>query len=189
MIDFMTRRHRRAVLIAPAAVAGILLSACGSSTYSTGGYGHPSTTTSPSMSASGSGAEQIATAKGEYGTYLTADEGRAVYLWAGDSGSTSNCSSACASAWPPVLTTGAPKASGSAMTPDLGTVKRSDGGTQVTYKGHPLYYFAGDSGAGSTNGQGNNGFGAKWWLVSPTGAPITGAASSSNSGAYGGGNY
>lgn len=135
---------------------------------------------------SGSGAEEIATAKGEYGTYLTADEGKAVYLWQGDSGSTSNCASACASAWPPVLTTGAPKAGSGAMAADLGTTKRSDGSMQVTYKGHPLYYFAGDSGAGQTNGQGSNGFGATWWLVSPAGAGLTGSGSGSASSASGG---
>lgn len=74
------------------------------------------------------------------------------------------------------------------MSSDLGTVKRSDGSTQVTYKGHPLYYFAGDSGAGQTNGQGSNGFGAKWWLVSPAGSSITGGGSGgASSGGYGGG--
>jgi Secreted repeat of unknown function len=52
---------------------------------------------------------------------------------------------------------------------------RSDGSKQATYDGHPLYYFAGDSGPGQTSGQGSDSFGAKWWLVAPTGAAITGA--------------
>ena len=56
------------------------------------------------------------------------------------------------------------------MASDLGTITRSDGTKQVTYDGHPLYYFAGDSGAGMASGQGSDGFGAKWWLVSPAGA-------------------
>ena len=183
MID-LTTAQRRAALIAPAAAAGLLLSACGSgSGYGSGPAG--------GTSSSAGGAEQIATATGEYGTYLTADEGKAVYVWLGDSGSTSNCSSACASAWPPVLTTGAPTAGSGAVASDLGTTKRSDGSMQVTYKGHPLYYFAGDSGSGQTNGQGNNGFGAKWWLVSPAGTGIMssgssgGASSSSGGGGYG----
>lgn len=183
MID-LTSAQRRLTLIAPAAVAGLLLSACGSGS----GYG---SRPAVSSSSAGGAAEQIATAKGEYGTYLTGDDGKAVYLWLGDSGSTSNCSSACASAWPPVLTTGAPTAGAGAVAADLGTTKRSDGSTQVTYKGHPLYYFAGDSASGQTNGQGTNGFGAKWWLVSPAGVGITssdssgGSSSSSGGGGYG----
>lgn len=189
MID-LTPIHRRAALIAPAFVAGLLLAACGSgsSNYGAGTPGTTSPSTGAASSGGVSGAEKLATASGAYGTYLTADSGRSVYVWAADTGSTSNCSSACASAWPPVLTTGAPTVSGSAMSSDLGTVTRSDGSTQVTYKGHPLYYYAGDSAAGQTNGQGNNGFGAKWWLVSPAGSAITASGSASSSGGgYGGG--
>ncbi|HEX4279901.1 MAG TPA: hypothetical protein VHZ27_03990, partial [Solirubrobacteraceae bacterium] len=61
---------------------------------------------------------------------------------------------------------------------------RSDGTEEVTYKGHPLYYFVADKSAGSTSGQGSNSFGAKWWLVTPSGAAITtgGSSSSSSSG-------
>ena len=70
-------------------------------------------------------------------------------------------------------------ASGGAKTSDLGTITRSDGSKQVTYDGHPLYFFAGDSGAGQLTGQGSNGFGAKWWLVAPSGAEITGAETAS----------
>ena len=68
---------------------------------------------------------------------------------------------------------------------DLGTIARAGGGRQVTYNGHPLYFFAGDSGPGQTNGQGSDSFGAKWWLVAPSGSQITAAdtaASSSGSG-------
>jgi hypothetical protein len=65
---------------------------------------------------------------------------------------------------------------------------RTDGTEEVTYKGHPLYYFIADTSAGSTKGQGSNNFGAKWWLVAPSGAAITTAATSSSSsgGSYGG---
>jgi hypothetical protein len=48
----------------------------------------------------------------------------------------------------------------------------------VTYDGHPLYYFAGDSGAGQANGQASDSFGAKWWLVAPSGADVTGSVTS-----------
>ena len=77
---------------------------------------------------------------------------------------------------------------------DLATIARADGTKQVTYKGHPLYYFVDDSGAGMTTGQGSDNFGAKWWLVGPSGAAISAKVSSSGSsnasastgGAYGG---
>jgi hypothetical protein len=77
-----------------------------------------------------------------------------------------------------VTATGTVTASGGAQASDLGTITRSDGTKQVTYDGHPLYYFAGDSGPGTASGQGNDGFGAKWWLVSPSGSDITAAVSS-----------
>jgi hypothetical protein len=63
------------------------------------------------------------------------------------------------------------------MAAELGTTKRSDGSMQVTYNGHPLYYYEGDTAAGQTTGQGSNGFGAKWWLVTPSGSAITGSNS------------
>jgi secreted repeat protein with Y-X4-D motif len=90
------------------------------------------------------------------------------------------CSGACAGAWPPVTATGTVTASGSAVASDLGTITRSDGTKQVTYDGHPLYYFVGDSGPGSDSGQGSNSFGAKWWLVAPSGSAITGSVSVSS---------
>jgi predicted lipoprotein with Yx(FWY)xxD motif len=65
---------------------------------------------------------------------------------------------------------------------DLGTITRSDGTKQVTYDGHPLYYFVGDKGAGQASGQGSDGFGAKWWLVSPAGADVTASVSSFTAG-------
>jgi hypothetical protein len=63
------------------------------------------------------------------------------------------------------------------MASDIGTITRSDGTKQVTYDGHPLYYFSGDSGPGTASGQGSDGFGAKWWLVAPTGSDVTASVS------------
>jgi predicted lipoprotein with Yx(FWY)xxD motif len=116
----------------------------------------------------------ITTHTGSAGTFLTTGSGRAVYLWAKDSMNMSACSGACAAAWPPVPATGTLTATGGAKASDLGTITRSDGTKQVTYDGHPLYFFVGDSAAGQTNGQGSDNFGAKWWLVAPSGAQITG---------------
>jgi predicted lipoprotein with Yx(FWY)xxD motif len=128
--------------------------------------------------ASASGATVIKTASSSGGTVLTDGSGRAVYLWVKDSGGMSACTGACAGAWPPVTTTGTATASGSAKASDLGTITRSDGSKQVTYDGHPLYYFSGDSGPGTATGQGSDGFGAKWWLVAPTGSDVTASVSS-----------
>src|SRR6202011_686853 len=112
------------------------------------------------------------------GTFLIDGSGRAVYLWAKDTGGTSACTGACAGAWPPVTATATVTASGSAKASDLGSITRTDGTKQVTYNGHPLYYFAGDSGPGTATGQGSDNFGAKWWLVAPTGSDVTGSVSS-----------
>jgi hypothetical protein len=83
------------------------------------------------------------------------------------------CSGGCANAWPPLTAMGAPTAGPGATASDLSTISRADGTKQVTYAGHPLYYFAGDSGAGQTNGEGSKGFGAPWYLVAPSGQPVT----------------
>lgn len=77
-----------------------------------------------------------------------------------------------------MTTTSTASASGSAKASDLGTITRSDGTKQVTYNGHPLYYFVGDSGPGTASGQGSDNFGAKWWLVAPTGSDVNGSVSS-----------
>jgi predicted lipoprotein with Yx(FWY)xxD motif len=117
----------------------------------------------------------ITTHAGSAGAFLTNGSGRTVYLWAKDGMNMSACSGACAAAWPPVPATGKLTATGGAKASDLGTITRSGGTKQVTYDGHPLYYFVGDSGPDQTAGQGSDNFGAKWWLVAPSGAKITAA--------------
>jgi predicted lipoprotein with Yx(FWY)xxD motif len=95
-----------------------------------------------------------------------------VYMFEGDKGAASSCSGACASVWPPVTTSGAPTVAGAANSSDLGTITRSDGATQVTYKGHPLYFFAKDKDSGDAYGQGVKGFGADWYVLSPSGSKV-----------------
>jgi predicted lipoprotein with Yx(FWY)xxD motif len=126
---------------------------------------------------SGAGAGGIATVSvthsGELGSILVAGtKQRTVYLFAADKGPMSTCSGACAEVWPPVVTTGAPKVSGGANAADLGTVTRSDGTKQVTYKGHPLYYYVGDPNSGETSGQGISSFGAPWYVLTPSGSEV-----------------
>lgn len=173
-----------------AAVLGValLVAGCGSSSSNSSAAPAAASSSSTSSNAA-SGALAIRTAKGKGGTYLTGASGRALYLWVADSNGKSSCSGGCAQAWPPVTTTGMPAASEGAMTADLGTITRSDGTKQVTYKGHPLYYFAGDPEAGTTNGQGSPQFGAKWWLVTPSGSAIkaSGSAGGSTTSSSGGG--
>jgi predicted lipoprotein with Yx(FWY)xxD motif len=156
------------------AIAGVALAvaACGGSSASSHSSTHAAGSTSASTNASAKSV-MLKTAHGPMGTYLVGPNGRALYLWVADRKNKSVCSGSCAKAWPPLTTTGKPRASGGAIEADLGTTARSDGRKQVTYKGHPLYYFIGDTSSGMTHGQGSNGFGAKWWLVSPSGQAIT----------------
>jgi predicted lipoprotein with Yx(FWY)xxD motif len=128
---------------------------------------------------------------------LTDATGRTIYVFAADTTTQSTCYNSCASFWPPVLTSGAPSASGGVAAAKLGTTKRTDGTTQVTYNGHPLYTFKLDSAPGDTNGQGKNLSGGLWWVVGTNGTAITssggssgsssGSSSSSSGGGYGGG--
>jgi predicted lipoprotein with Yx(FWY)xxD motif len=159
------------------AISAVVLAGCGSSSGSGSKTAEAATTapetSSTTTSSAESGPEKVATAKGEYGTYLTADDGRALYLWVADAGGKSVCYGACAHAWPAVETEGKPAAESGVKASDLGTVTRKDGSEQVTYKGHPLYYFIADKSAGQAKGQGSNSFGAKWWLVAPSGSAIT----------------
>jgi predicted lipoprotein with Yx(FWY)xxD motif len=122
--------------------------------------------------------------KGADGTYLVGPAGRALYLWVADKNGMSNCSGACATVWPPVIAKSNPSASAGVKVSDLGRITRSDGSKQLTYQGHPLYYYIADGHAGMTTGQGSNSFGAKWWLVAPSGAAIT--AGNSTAAASGG---
>ncbi|HEY8798137.1 MAG TPA: hypothetical protein VIO85_09765, partial [Candidatus Dormibacteraeota bacterium] len=106
------------------------------------------------------------------GKILVDGNGMTVYLFVADTGTASTCYTSCATIWPPVLTTGAPKAGAGAQASLLGTTARTDGTTEVTYAGHPLYYFIKDKKPGDTTGQGVNGFGALWWVLAPSGAAM-----------------
>jgi predicted lipoprotein with Yx(FWY)xxD motif len=115
------------------------------------------------------------------GPILIDSQGRTLYLWQADTGAKSTCIGACAAAWPPLVTTGKPTAGSGVTSSLLGTTKRANGTEQVTYNGHPLYLFAGDTASRQTNGQGSNGVGAPWYVLSPQGNPLTGATASTAS--------
>jgi predicted lipoprotein with Yx(FWY)xxD motif len=116
----------------------------------------------------------VKTRHGALGTFLTDGKGRTLYEFENDKTRKSTCNGACATAWPPLLTGGKAKRAGQAKGSLLGTTKRRDGKLQVTYKGHPLYYFFQDMKAGDTHGEGVNGFGAQWFVLAPSGRKIEG---------------
>ena len=180
---------------APLAVALLAAAACSSSGSSSGSASSSTSPSAAASAASGSASSTVITTKtSSGGSFLTNSAGRAIYLFMADSTGKSACSGACAAAWPPVIAAGQPTAAGGAQTSDLGTITRSDGTKQVTYDGHPLYYFEGDTGPGTDKGQGIDGFGALWYLVAPSGSSITTAVTIGGSGAAsspssGGGGY
>ena len=128
------------------------------------------------------------------GKILVDGRGRTLYLFAKDTRGKSMCAGACAASWPALIASGKPLAAGGAKASLLGTTKRADGRLQVTYKHHPLYLFANDTKKGQTNGEELDAFGAEWYALSPAGARIAKAATSSSgapspAGGYGNGGY
>jgi predicted lipoprotein with Yx(FWY)xxD motif len=117
----------------------------------------------------------IGTAALPPGTALVDGAGRALYLFDAD-GITSSCTGACAQVWPPLRAPDAlPGTTGAVQGSLLATTPRADGARQVTYDGHPLYYFAGDTGPGEARGQGVHNFGGGWYVVAPNGDGIDAA--------------
>jgi predicted lipoprotein with Yx(FWY)xxD motif len=122
--------------------------------------------------AAASSGTRVSWRKTTIGNAITTANGRTLYLFRADHGTTSECYGQCATYWPPLLTNGAPTAAGLVKSSLLGTTKRKDGKMQVTYKGHPLYTYVGDTKAGQTAGEGSNASGAKWYALAPSGATI-----------------
>ncbi len=168
----MTGIARKAVLAAVLALPG-LAAACGGGSSSS-----PAASQTPAAANGGT----VTAASSSLGKILVAQNGMTLYMFARDQAGKSACSGACAKFWPPY--TGTPKA-GSGLTASLlGSTVRADGSKQVTYDGHPLYTYSGDSSPGATNGQGQDTFGALWWVVAPDGKVVMTSAQSS-SGSYG----
>ncbi|HEY2741483.1 MAG TPA: hypothetical protein VGI69_04795 [Gaiellaceae bacterium] len=107
------------------------------------------------------------------GRVLVDNEGHSVYLFEKDESGESYCGGACAAVWPPLATSTAPRAGVGVQDAALGTIKRSDGDMQVTYHGHPLYYYAADASTpGKTKGEDIDQFGDSWYLVGSQGQPV-----------------
>jgi predicted lipoprotein with Yx(FWY)xxD motif len=163
------------------ALAGLTLAACGSS-----GGSSSSASAQPPKTSSGTPAT-VGVTSTSLGNILVDAQGRTLYLFQKDTGTTSTCTGACATFWPPLIAPGAPTTGSGANASLIGTTMRQDGKTQVTYNGHPVYLYSGDHNPGDTNGEGVVAFGASWFALSGSGSQVTGSAS--NAGSGGGGGY
>jgi predicted lipoprotein with Yx(FWY)xxD motif len=167
--------HRTSTRLVVAFVAVLALAGCDDSDPVV--EGDPTgpgveTTTAPEATGTGTGTgtadATLATASSSFGTILVDGDGLTLYVFDNDSGGESSCYDACADTWPPV--TGTATAGDGVDASLIGTTERTDGTTQVTYNGRPLYLYAADNVAGDVNGQG---VGEVWWVVGPDGEAIT----------------
>jgi predicted lipoprotein with Yx(FWY)xxD motif len=161
------------------AAAAVVLAACGSNGGPTG-----SSTSSTGDANAAVSSVAIKTMSTSRGTVLVDAAGLTLYWFAMDTPGQSNCNGSCATYWKPVLGS-ATAAVGTTLPHGFGTIKRSDGLTQVTYDGHPLYTYTGDTTAGEISGNGLNAAGGLWWAITPSGTELTSASSSSGSGSSG----
>jgi len=157
--------------------AALLAAACGGSSPGSGGTSGASS--SPASSGSALKTTQISGV-----TVLTNAKGFTLYWFVPDTSTKSNCNGSCAQIWPPVT---GPATAGAGVTGKLGTITRSDGSTQATYDGHPLYTYTADTAPGQANGNGINASGGVWHEVTASGAAAPASSSSASSG--GGGGY
>ena len=162
-----------AVLAVAAATA--VLAACGSSGSSSAGGSGSTSTSSPVATTAGS---SLKTATIGGAAVLTNAQGFAVYSFAPDTMTKSDCNGACAAAWPPVK---GPATAGAGLTGKLGTIERSDGSVQATYDGHPLYTFVKDTGPGTDTGNGVNAFGGLWHALTASGSSAPASTPSGSS--------
>jgi len=165
-----TKSRRTSIAIAAAGLVALALAlaGCGGG----GGYGTSSSSAPATAPPSRGNGPSVKLASTKLGSVLVDAKGRTLYLFEADKGPMSACSGACASVWPPLTTSGKPSAGEGVTASKLGTTKRSDGATEVTYNGHPLYTYAGDSAPGQTSGQGLDDYGAEWYVLSAGGSKI-----------------
>jgi len=176
----LIRRNRVGVLAASALLFAACNAGTGQTTAPTTAATQPPASVAASAAASAE-ASQSATAyeialgsSTKYGKFLTGEDGKTLYMFKPDTATTSACNTGCVDSWPPfTLDAGETVKGGSGVSGTFTTVTRSDGGMQVVYNGHPLYYFSGDQAAGDTNGEGLN---SKWYLLDADGNQISGAA-------------
>jgi predicted lipoprotein with Yx(FWY)xxD motif len=169
---------RRSVVALFALFIGLALSAaaCGSSSGASS-YGSPKAPVSTDAASSVDPASTaVKIAQSGLGPIVVDGDGRTLYVFTQDTGSTSTCSGGCATAWPPL---DGPATAGSGVTGEVGVTTRSDGTQQVTLAGHPLYRYATDAAAGDTTGQA---VGGKWYVIDASGKAVTSTASAGQTG-------
>jgi predicted lipoprotein with Yx(FWY)xxD motif len=168
------------------AVGALLLASCGGDDGDDSGGTGGAATSAPAAAETGSATPAtgetgsaapaakgttIKVSSSDYGRILFGGNDQAIYLFDKESGSKSECYGDCAAAWPPVLTKGEPQAVSGTEANLLGTTKRNDGTTQVTYNGQPLYYYA-HEGPNQVLCQNVSEFGGLWLVVEPGGEAI-----------------
>ena len=165
----MTRSRYITFLAGAAAVplTAVVVAGCG------GGGGGATASPAPHRSTAAPGPATVRVASTGLGKVLVDSQGHTLYLFNKDTGTRSSCTGACATAWPPLVATGKPTVGTGVNASLVGTTTRSDGTTQVTYNGHPLYRFIKDTAPGNTNGEGLTAFGGSWFAVSPAGNQVS----------------
>jgi len=166
--------------VAGLAALALTVSACGSSGSSSSGTAANTPAAGGSSSAAAGGSTVTEKTIGSQQVVVDSS-GMTLYWFAIDTPTKSNCSGQCATFWPPVK---GPVTAGSGVTGTLGTITRSDGTTQATYDGHPLYTFVGDKSPGQNTGNGKNLSGGLWWEMT-----VSGSTPPATAGAGGGGGY
>jgi predicted lipoprotein with Yx(FWY)xxD motif len=184
LITRMSKRRGLPLLAAPAAGVALLAAACGSANVSGPAYGNGSTPASAGgrtaaggnpygLAPAPAGAASIKVSMSGLGSVLTDGQGRTLYLFTRDSTNMPSCTGGCTSVWPPLTSAMTIQAGTGASTSLLGTVSDAAGQQQITYNGHPLYYYVGDIKSGDTNGEQLDQFGGLWYAVSPGGLQVT----------------
>jgi predicted lipoprotein with Yx(FWY)xxD motif len=123
-------------------------------------------------SASAAKRARLGATSSSLGRIVVDGKGHTLYLFEKDKGRRSSCYGGCAAYWPPALTHGKPRARSGLKQSLIGTTRRRNGTLQVTYAGHPLYRYVGDSGPGQTTGAGLQDFGGGWDPISPAGKKV-----------------
>jgi predicted lipoprotein with Yx(FWY)xxD motif len=161
----MTMKRLLAIGSASAAVAAVVAGCGGGTPSSTGATYRPA-------AASAAAGARVATLRTKIGRVLVDGRGRTLYLFEKDKGGRSACDGACAAVWPP-LTAGAKRVAGRGVrAARIGSTRRGDGRTEVTYAGHPLYTYAGDQQPGDVRGEGLDQFGAEWYALAASGGKV-----------------
>jgi predicted lipoprotein with Yx(FWY)xxD motif len=150
-------------------ILGVIAAAVALAALSVGAFGNAATA-APAMKARSA---TVKVAHTDLGKILVDSRGRSLYMLTADSAKKSTCFGACVGAWPPLRASHKPTVGKGLKASKVGRIKRSDGKSQVTYNGHPLYRFVNDKKPGDTNGQGITAFGGRWFVLSPAGKRVS----------------